>query len=57
MNTIRKDFKHGDMYITTSHRQVRHMGICGGVADAGKVPLEDDDGGAPSGRWRNLCPD
>ena len=32
MNTIRKDFKHGDMYITTSHRQVRHMGICGGVA-------------------------
>ena len=32
MNTIRKDFKHGDMYIVTSHRQVHHMGICGGVA-------------------------
>ena len=32
MSTIRKDFKHGDMYIVTSHRQVHHMGICGGVA-------------------------
>ena len=32
MSTIRKDFKHGDMYICTSHRQFYHGGICGGVA-------------------------